>query len=86
MTSPLSPERRDSMQDGEQGEAREASPRASGVSQLSPSLLRAITEQLFSHRHQLGRHERRDLLGARYGWTREVPEVPMPVEPAGLDA
>jgi hypothetical protein len=83
-SSPPKPDGREPKQDGEDGEARERG--GPGESSLSPALLRAVAAQLFSHRHQLGRHERMDLLGARYGWTREVREAPLPVEPAGLDA
>lgn len=86
MTSPLAPEQRDSKQDGAGGEARERGPRDSGGSQLSPAFTRAIVEQLFLHRHQEGRRQALDLLGARYGWTRGVPGSLMPVEPEELDA
>lgn len=76
---------RESAPDAEAGRAREVASGGSGSARLSPELTRAILEQLLQHGRELGRREMIDLVGTRYGWTREVSDPDVPA-PASLDA
>ena len=78
-------EKRPTEQEDRGEPAREARPHDSGTSSLSPAFTRAIVEQLLQHGRELGRREMIDLLGARYGWKREVSDPDVPA-PASLDA
>jgi hypothetical protein len=78
-------EKRPNEQSGMREPVGDAGPRDSGTSPLSPALTRAIIEQLLQHGRELGRREMIDLVGARYGWKREVADPNIPA-PASLEA